>query len=111
MSSFMQWLFALDLIPNKFSVSLVHSNTLQDWKLCHFQGKMYFPARYPRKTLLKPDREKEGILNNFFIDEELQRQICGNIHIPTRGIYAIFNSRSHLSTVASGVSHQVQEMW
>lgn len=103
--------FALDLVPNKFSVSSVLGNILQDWKLCHFQGKMYFPARHPRKTLLKPDTEKEGILNNFVIGEELQRQIYGNIHTPTIDIYAIFNSISHLSTVASGVSHQVQEMW
>lgn len=72
---------------------------------------MYFPARYPRKTLLKPDWEKGGILNNFLIDEELQRQIHGNIHTPPVGIYAIFNCTSHLSAVASGVSHQVQEMW
>lgn len=79
----MQWLFALDLIPNKFSVSSVLSDILQDWKHCHFQGKMYFPARYPRQTLLKPDREKEGILYNFLIDEELQRQKYGNTHTHT----------------------------
>lgn len=49
---------------------------LTSWGLCHFHGKdsILFCMLSEKNIVNGREREKEGILTNFFIDEELGYQ-------------------------------------